>query len=100
MTRQCFAACAISISGRGARQMAKSPAELLAPDQPLALANVAAGAEALVISDLARSVAARKDAPATSALVICRDGSPMSALARALSVFAPDIEALQFPAWD
>ena len=33
-------------------------------------------------------------------LVICRDGPRMAALARALAFFAPDIEVLQFPAWD
>jgi len=80
--------------------MAKSPAQLLAPDRPLTLANVADGAEGLVIADLARATAAPKDAPATSALVICRDGPRMAALARALSFFAPEIEVLQFPAWD
>jgi transcription-repair coupling factor (superfamily II helicase) len=78
----------------------KSPAELLAPERPLTLANVADGAEGLVIADLARAVAAGKNAPATSALVICRDGPRMAALARALSFFAPDIEVLQCPAWD
>jgi transcription-repair coupling factor (superfamily II helicase) len=80
--------------------MAKSPAELLAPDRPLTLASVADGAEGLVIADLARATAARANAPATSALAICRDGPRMAALARALSFFAPDIETLQFPAWD
>jgi len=83
-----------------AKMPAKSPAELLAPDRPLTLSNVADGAEGLVISDLARAVAARTSPPATSALVICRDGPRMAALARALSFFAPDIEVLQFPAWD
>ena len=42
-----------------AKMPAKSPAELLAPDRPLTLANVADGAEGLVIADLARAVAAR-----------------------------------------
>jgi transcription-repair coupling factor (superfamily II helicase) len=83
-----------------AKMPTRSPAELLAPDRPLTLANVADGAEGLVISDLARAVAARVNPPATSALVICRDGPRMAALARALSFFAPDIEVLQFPAWD
>lgn len=78
----------------------KSPAELLAPDRPLTLSNVADGAEGLVIADLARAVSARKNPPATSALVICRDGQRMTALARSLAFFAPDIEVLQFPAWD
>src|ERR1051325_7603183 len=79
---------------------AQSPAELLAPDRPLTLANVADGAEGLVIADLAKAVAARPNAPATSAVVICRDGSRMAALARSLAFFAPEIEVLQFPAWD
>ena len=83
-----------------AKSPAKSPAELLAPDRPLTLANVTDGAEGLVIADLARAVAAGKNAPATSALVVCRDGSRMAALARSLSFFAPEIEAMQFPAWD
>lgn len=80
--------------------MARSPAEQLAPDRPLTLANVADGAEGLVVADLARAVAARKNAPAISAAVVCRDGPRMAALARSLSFFAPDIEVLQFPAWD
>ncbi len=80
--------------------MAKSPAELLAPDRPLTLANVADGAEGLVIADLARAVAGGPRPPATSAVVICRDGSRMAALSRSLSFFAPDIEILEFPAWD
>ena len=83
-----------------AKMPTQSPAGLLASDRPLTLSNVADGAEGLVISDLARAVAARTNPPATSALVICRDGPRMAALARALSFFAPDIDVLQFPAWD
>ena len=64
--------------------MARSPAELLAPGRPLTLAGVADGAEGLVLADLARAVAARADAPATSLVVVCRDGPRMAALARAL----------------
>ena len=80
--------------------MAKSPAELLAPDRPLTLANVADGAEGLVIADFARAVAADSKAPATCAMLVCRDGPRMAALGRALEFFAPDIAALEFPAWD
>src|SRR6185312_11021214 len=74
--------------------------ELLAPDRPLTLANVADGAEGLVIADLARAVAAGSKPPAVSAAVVCRDGQRMAALGRALAFFAPEIEVLQFPAWD
>ena len=80
--------------------MTRSPAELLSPDRPLTLAGVADGAQGLVIGDLARAVAARAKAPATSLLVICRDGGRMAALSRALGFFSPDVAVLEFPAWD
>ncbi len=80
--------------------MARTPAELLVPGRPLTLAGVADGAEGLIVSDLARAVAARPNAPATSVVVVCRDGPRMAALARAFSFFAPDLVVEQFPAWD
>ncbi len=80
--------------------MAKSPAELLQPGKALTLAQVADGAEGLVLADLARAIAARPDAPAISLAVICRDGQRMAALGRALAFFGPDIQTLEFPAWD
>jgi transcription-repair coupling factor (superfamily II helicase) len=64
------------------------------------LTNVADGAEGLVLADLARAIAAKPDAPATSLLIICRDGSRMAQLSRALKFFAPDMAVLEFPAWD
>jgi len=79
---------------------ARSPAERLLPGQPLTLANVAESAEGLVVSDLARSVAALPKPPAVSLAVICRDGPRMAQLARALDFFAPDLGVMQFPAWD
>ncbi|MES2752667.1 MAG: transcription-repair coupling factor [Pseudomonadota bacterium] len=78
----------------------RSPAQKLLPGQALTLSNVAEGAEGLVVSDLARAVAARKDAPAISLAVVCRDGPRMAQLARALEFFAPDLQVMQFPAWD
>jgi transcription-repair coupling factor (superfamily II helicase) len=78
----------------------KSPAELLAPGRALTLANVAEGAEGLVVSDLARAIAARPKKPAISLAVVCRDGPRMQQLARALEFFAPDLVVMQFPAWD
>jgi transcription-repair coupling factor (superfamily II helicase) len=80
--------------------LVKSPAERLVPARPLTLAGVPDGAEGLVIADLARAVAAGKNPPAISLAVICRDGPRMATLSRALSFFAPDIEVLEFPAWD
>jgi len=80
--------------------MAKSPADELQAGKALTLAQVADGAEGLVLADLARAIAARAEAPAISLAVICRDGQRMAALARALAFFGPDIETLEFPAWD
>src|SRR6201746_1187509 len=79
---------------------ARSPAELLSPGRALTFANVAEGAEGLVVSDLARAVAARPKPPAVSLAVVCRDGPRMQQLARALEFFAPDLSVMQFPAWD
>jgi transcription-repair coupling factor (superfamily II helicase) len=80
--------------------LAKSPAERLMPARPLTLAGVPDGAEGLVIADVTRAVAAGKNPPAISLAVVCRDGPRMATLSRALSFFAPDIELLEFPAWD
>ncbi len=82
------------------KQPSKSPADLLAPGRALTLANVAEGAEGLIVSDLARAIAARPRKPAVSLAVVCRDGPRMQQLARALEFFAPDLPILQFPAWD
>ncbi|UWU81160.1 transcription-repair coupling factor [Bradyrhizobium huanghuaihaiense] len=82
------------------KQGMKSPAELLTPGRALTLANVAEGAEGLVVSDLARATAARPKKPAVSLAVVCRDGGRMQQLERALRFFAPDLPVLTFPAWD
>src|SRR5215472_470394 len=80
--------------------LATSPAERLKAGMPLTLAGVPDGAEGLVVTDLARAMAAGKNPPAISLAVVCRDGPRMAALARAIGFFAPDIEVLEFPAWD
>ena len=82
------------------RSTTRSPAERLATGRPLLLSGVADGAEGLVLADLARSIAAGRAAPPVSLAVVCRDGQRMAALARALAFFAPDVEVLEFPAWD
>ncbi|KWV59641.1 transcription-repair coupling factor [Bradyrhizobium macuxiense] len=79
---------------------AKSPAAMLAAGRVLTIANVAEGAEGLVISDLARAIAAKPKRSAVSLAVVCRDGARMQQLARALEFFAPDIGVMQVPAWD
>src|SRR5262249_59681186 len=94
-------AAGVQPTGRGCKMsVARNPAELLVPGRPLTLAGVADGAEGLVIADLARALAARADAPATTAVVVCRDGPRMADLARALDFFAPALAVQGFPAWD
>ena len=81
--------------------MAQSPADLLEPGRPLTLANVADGAQGLIVADLARAVAARADAPATSLLVVCRDGTAHGgAGARARVLRTRGLAVLEFPSWD
>ncbi len=82
------------------KQTSRSPADQLSAGRALTLANVAEGAEGLIVSDLARAIAAKPKPPAISLAVICRDGPRMQQLARALSFFAPDLPVMQFPAWD
>src|SRR5437763_13067896 len=83
-----------------AQLLATSPAERLKAGRPVTFAGVPDGAAGLVIADFARAIAAEKNPPAISLAVVCRDGLRMAALARAIAFFAPDIEALEFPAWD
>jgi len=82
------------------KQTVRSPADLIGAGRALTLANVAEGAEGLIVSDLARAIAAKPKPPAISLAVICRDGPRMQQLARALAFFAPDLPVMQFPAWD
>ena len=83
-----------------AQSTPQSPARMLRAGKPLTLSGIADGAEGLVIADLARAIAAGQSPPAISMAVICRDGPRMATLSRALGFFAPDIEVLEFPAWD
>ena len=78
----------------------QSPAAKLVPGKAITFANVAEGAEGLIVADLARAVSAKPKPPAISLAVICRDGPRMAQLARALEFFAPDLAVMQLPAWD
>ena len=75
-------------------------ADVLAEGRPLTLSRVADGMEGMVVADLARSIAAGKNAPWPSLTVVCRDGQRMAALERGLAFFAPELEVISFPSWD
>jgi transcription-repair coupling factor (superfamily II helicase) len=77
-----------------------TPATRLTVGKALTIAGVPDGFEAVVVADLARSVAAQTKSERPSLLVLCRDAERLAALSRALEFFAPEIETLAFPAWD
>ncbi|WP_380875496.1 transcription-repair-coupling factor [Sphingomonas sp. DBB INV C78] len=71
---------------------------ILKADRPLTLAGVASGFLPWLLADLARACAGRKDGG--RAVFVAPDDSAMRAVADAAHYFAPEIEVLQFPAWD
>jgi len=73
---------------------------LLVAGRPLILASVADGAQGLIVADVARALRARPEGQPATLVVMCRDGTRMAGLARALAFFAPDLEVVEFPAWD
>ncbi|MFZ9394692.1 MAG: transcription-repair coupling factor [Erythrobacter sp.] len=66
---------------------------ILSAKAPLTLASVARGAQPLVMSDLARAAKGR-------AVLIAPDEAAMRSVAEAASFFAPELEVIEFPAWD
>ncbi|ABC63115.1 transcription-repair coupling factor [Erythrobacter litoralis] len=66
---------------------------ILKAESPLTLASVARGAQPLVMSDLARASKGR-------AVFIAPDDAAMRAVTDAAHYFAPELEVIEFPAWD
>ncbi|MDA7787819.1 transcription-repair coupling factor, partial [Sphingomonadaceae bacterium] len=66
---------------------------ILSAASPLTLASVARGSLPLVMADLARSATGR-------AVYIAADDSAMRSATEAAHFFAPELEVLEFPAWD
>lgn len=66
---------------------------ILKATAPLTLSSVARGAQPLVMSDLARAASGR-------AVFIAPDEASMHSLAEASRYFAPELEVIEFPAWD
>ncbi len=66
---------------------------ILAADAPLTLSSLVRGSLPLVLADLAR--AARQ-----SAVFIAPDDAAMRSASDAAKFFAPEVEVIEFPAWD
>jgi transcription-repair coupling factor (superfamily II helicase) len=66
---------------------------IIRAQQPLTLASVPQGFAPLLLADLARAAKGRT-------LYIAPDDAAMRAIADAVPFFAPELEILQFPAWD
>jgi len=71
---------------------------ILKADTPLTLSSVARGSQPLVMADLARA-AARKGKGAR-AMFIAADEQAMRAVTDAARAFAPELQVIEFPAWD
>jgi transcription-repair coupling factor (superfamily II helicase) len=66
---------------------------ILKADSPLTLASLARGAQPMVLADLARAAKGR-------AVFIAPDDTAMRAVTDAARYFAPELEVIEFPAWD
>ncbi|RVQ68988.1 transcription-repair coupling factor [Croceicoccus ponticola] len=71
---------------------------IIAADNPLVLTSLARGALPLVLADLSRAAAHGK-APAR-AVFIAPDEQAMAAIVDAAPFFAPELDVIEFPAWD
>ncbi len=71
-------------------------ARILNATAPLTLSEVARGAQPLVLADIARAA----HAAGGRAVFIATDDAAMRAIAETAPYFAPEIEVIEFPAWD
>ncbi|MEM7779952.1 MAG: transcription-repair coupling factor [Pseudomonadota bacterium] len=71
---------------------------ILTAEAPLTLSSLPRGAQPLVMSDLARAAARLNDGQ--RAVFIAPDDAAMHSMAEAARFFAPEVEVLEFPAWD
>ena len=67
--------------------------KILSAKTPLTLSSVPRGAQPLVLADLARAAKGR-------GVFVAPDEAAMSAVAEAAKFFAPELEVIEFPAWD
>jgi transcription-repair coupling factor (superfamily II helicase) len=81
--------------------MTALPLDALYDTGAVTVTSVPDGYGATVIADLARQSAARAKGPdGPVLLVVARDAERMAQLARSLAFVAPELGAVEFPAWD
>ncbi|MEP7222942.1 MAG: transcription-repair coupling factor [Novosphingobium sp.] len=68
--------------------------QILSSPTPLTLSSIARGAQPLVMADLARA------AKSGRGVFIAADEAAMRSVAEAATFFAPELEVIEFPAWD
>jgi len=66
---------------------------ILSANEPLTLTSAARGAQPLIMADLARASKGR-------AVFVAPDEAAMRGVADAVQFFAPELEVIEFPAWD
>ncbi len=66
---------------------------ILSAKASLTLSSIARGAQPLVMADLARAAGGR-------AVFVAPDDAAMRAIAEAAQFFAPELQVIEFPAWD
>jgi len=71
---------------------------ILTADKPLTLASAPGGFLPWLLGDLARAAYGKK--AAGRAVFVAPDEAAMRGIAEAATFFAPEIEVMQFPAWD
>ena len=71
---------------------------ILSAAEPLTLSSLPRGAVPLVLADLARAAKTKKGAQ--RAVFIAPDEAAMKSVAEAARFFAPEVDVLEFPAWD
>jgi transcription-repair coupling factor (superfamily II helicase) len=74
--------------------------QIFALGKAVTLANTPAGFDAFASADIARALAASGPERSATLVHVARDGARSRAFMDALAFAAPDIEALEFPAWD
>ena len=66
---------------------------IVSASSPLTLARISRGSQPLVMADLARAAKGR-------AVFVADSEASLSAMAEAARFFAPDLDVIEFPAWD